>query len=43
MVESGTYLMISRYKTINQLSVLAESIYPKLFNNYHKGGIRIFV
>ena len=37
MVESGTYLMISRYKTINQLSVLAESIYPKLFNNYHKG------
>jgi len=39
MVESGTYLMISRYKTINQLSVLADSIYPKLFNNYHKGDI----
>ena len=39
MVESGTYLMISRYKTINQLGVLAESIYPKLFNNHHKGGI----
>ena len=35
MVESGTYLIISRYKTINQLSALAESIYPKLFNNYH--------
>lgn len=40
MVESGTYLIISRYKTINQLSALAESIYPKLFNNYHNGDIR---
>ena len=40
MVESGTYLIISRYKTIKQLSALAESIYPKLFNNYHNGDIR---
>ena len=40
MVESGTYLIISRYKTINQLSALAKTIYPKLFNNYHNGDIR---
>ena len=39
MVETGTYLITSRYKTINQLSVLAESIYPKLFNRHHNGYI----
>ena len=39
MVESGTYLISSRNKTINQLSVLVESIYPKLFNNRHNGDI----
>ena len=39
MVETGTYLITSRYKTINQLSVLAESIYPKLFNSHHNGYI----